>query len=331
MKFRSFLAVFVLAMCFGMAFGAMSASAAPSTDTFSSAGAIDVSGTRGTTTSDLATGTRETGEPTVPGSNTAHTKWWRYIPAASGFVRFSTCSPTGMSPVPGMSLGLYTGTQVNLLTTVSQATNNCPAGFENAVLGPVAVVAGTSYFLQMGGANTIPFGDDDFALTMDFNTAVPANDNWANATVIGALPQTYAANNGLATVEVSEPRSDENNERQTLWYRWTATATGTISVNTCGSAPESNMDSRIAVFTGTTPAVATDMSFVDDNDNGCPGAASSMSRVYLPVTNGTKYWIKLSNNGSVNYGFPYSLQVKFVTTPENGLLPSMWAGTPRYK
>ncbi|MBI2692544.1 MAG: thrombospondin type 3 repeat-containing protein [Solirubrobacterales bacterium] len=325
MRFRRFFATSVLAMGIGMSMGAVPASAAPSSDTFASAGAIDIAGTRGTTASDLDTGTRETGEPTVPGSSTAFTKWWRYIPASNGFVRFSTCSPTGMNPVPGMSLGLYTGTQVNLLTTVSQATNNCPAGYENAVLGPVAVTAGTYYYLQMGGASTIPVGEGDFNLTLDFNTAVPANDNWASATVIsGGLPQNFSANNGLATVEVNEPRSDANNERQTLWYRWTATANGTISVNNCSSVPESNMDSRISVFTGSSPVVATDMSFVDDNDNGCTGAASNMSRVYVPVINGTSYWIKLSNNGSVNYGFPYSLQLKWVTTPENGLVPSMY-------
>lgn len=325
MRFRRFFATSVLAMGIGMSLGAVSASAAPSSDTFSSAGAIDIAGTRGTTTSDIAAGSRETGEPTVPGSNTAKTKWWRYVPASNGYVRFSTCSPTGMNPVPGMSLGLYTGSQVNLLTTVSQATNNCPAGYENAVLGPVLVTAGTYYYLQMGGANTIPAGDDDFNLTLDFNTAVPANDNWASATVIsGGLPQSFAANSGLATVEPNEPRSDDYNERQTLWYRWTATANGTISVNNCSSTPESAMDSRIAVFTGSSPAVATDMSFVDDNDNGCPGAASNMSRVYVPVTNGTSYWIKLSNNGAVNYGFPYSLQIKWVTTPENGVVPSMY-------
>ncbi|MBJ7459477.1 MAG: thrombospondin type 3 repeat-containing protein [Thermoleophilaceae bacterium] len=324
MRIRSYFAVLALAVCVGMAFWTPPASAAPYSDAFLGAGAIDIAGTRGTTSLDLDGAGREAGEPTVPGSNTDHTVWWRYVPAASGSAKFSTCRPTGMNPVPGLSLGLYTGSQVNLLTSVAQGTGNCPAGYDNAQIGPVAVTAGTYYWLQIGGASSITAGDTDLTLTLDFNAAAPANDNWASAmNITGSLPQSIAANNGLATVEAGEPNSDDSFARSSLWYSWTSTFDGSISVNTCGSAVESAMDSVIQLYTGTTPATAAEMSYLGESDNGCLGAASSLSRAYLDVTNGTKYWFKLTNY-SLNYGFPYLFQIKSVTTPENGQLPSIY-------
>ncbi|MBJ7355045.1 MAG: thrombospondin type 3 repeat-containing protein [Thermoleophilaceae bacterium] len=301
----------------------MSASAAPFSDSFVGAGALDIAGTRGVASADLDLKTREAGEPTVPGSDTDHTVWWRYVPTADGFAKFSTCRPTGTNPLPQSSLGVYTGSQVNLLASVAQGTNNCPAGFENAQVGPFAVTAGTYYYVQIGGATSLAAGETDLSLTLDFNPALPTNDNWASAMdITGALPQSIAANNGLATSEAGEPGTDAYFSRQSLWYTWTATFTGAVSVNNCGSVVESNADSIITAYTGTAPVDAASMSYLDEADGNCPGGGSNLSRLYLPVTSGTKYWFKLSNY-SINYGFPYLLQLKQVTTPEIGRVPEL--------
>jgi hypothetical protein len=346
MGFRRAFAAIAMAMCFGMACFALPASAAPASDAFFGAPAFDITGTRGMALADLTGASRETGEPVVSGSATANTVWWRYIAPANGWAKFSGCAPAGANPLPQMSLGVYTGNRVDLLTTVAQGTNNCPAGYENAQVGPFAVTAGSYYWLQIGGASSLAADENDAAITLDFNpSGTPPNDNWANAmTISGALPQTFAANNGLATVEAAEPNSTSTIERSTLWYKWTAPANGVVSINTCGSAVESGMDSVLSVFSGTTPATFGDLSLVDEQDNGCTSPAQNMSRVYLNATSGTKYWIKLSNY-TLDWGFPYALELKWITKPDNGQLPSfsptklkvgqtangndgLWAGDP---
>lgn len=64
--------------------------------------------------------------------------------------------------------------------------------------------------------------------------AAPANDNFASAQVMtGAPPLTVAGNNIGATVEAGEPTIYSNTPLRTVWYRWTATSTGTFVVDTC--------------------------------------------------------------------------------------------------
>jgi hypothetical protein len=118
MGFKRVFAPVVLAMCLGMAAFALPASAVPYSNTFSTAGPIDISGSRGKTTADLFSSNREVGEPSVAGSNTDHTIWWRYTSAVSGLAKFSTCRAAGANPVPGLSLGVYTGSTVSTLTTI---------------------------------------------------------------------------------------------------------------------------------------------------------------------------------------------------------------------
>lgn len=310
-----------LATCLVVAAFAPAAVAAPS-DTFSSAPEIDISGTRGISNSaDLSGATREAGEPTVAGSNTAHTVWFRYTASTTGFAKFSTCRPTGINPVPQLSLGVYTGGSVDALTPVAQGTNNCPSGYENAQVGPFPVTAGSYYWLQIGGANSLSAGETDLALTLDFNTAVPTNDDWASAMdITGALPQTFVADNGLATVETGEPYSDAVNERQTLWWKWTAAADGVISVDTCGSPVDPGQDSVLTVFSGSSPSGFGDLNSIADVDDGCSSSNTVLSKAFVPVASGVTYWIKLSNY-SRDYGSQYSLQVKQVTKPDYATPP----------
>jgi len=87
----------------------------------------------------------------------------------------------------------------------------------------------------------------------------PANDNWANRTVIGALPfNTSETHMYQATVESTDPdppcRSfGANNESNTLWYGYT---TGAAAQYLTFSIPNNQIVGMITVYTGTPGAFA---------------------------------------------------------------------------
>ena len=65
--------------------------------------------------------------------------------------------------------------------------------------------------------------------------AVPANDNFAEATVISTLPFSDTLNNTDATVEPGEPQFNRYSAR-TVWYALTPTADSVVSVDMAGSS-----------------------------------------------------------------------------------------------
>lgn len=68
--------------------------------------------------------------------------------------------------------------------------------------------------------------------------AGPANDDFANATVITALPYTDTVDNTTAGVENGEPQSCWwSPSPRTIWYQFTPSTAGLLSVNMAGSEP----------------------------------------------------------------------------------------------
>ena len=103
-------------------------------------------------------------------------------------------------------------------------------------------------------------------------TTAPATDS------IGALPA--ACNDGAGTVCAKD-----------VWFRHTATCSGTLTVETCGSA---TFDSRVAVYTGSTcPTSTTVPAGCDDTTAGCTGNGG---RVSLSVTAGSSWLIRVGGS-----------------------------------
>ena len=117
------------------------------------------------------------------------------------------------------------------------------------------------------------------------SAAPPANDDFEN-------PQTLttgvaaAGSNVEATAQSGEPvHSTWVSANSSVWFTWTAPATGLARVSSCGS----DFDSVVAVYGGSTLSglFATRLA---NNDNGC-GAPTDASVVYLRVQEGTTYRI----------------------------------------
>ncbi len=70
-----------------------------------------------------------------------------------------------------------------------------------------------------------------------------------------------------------------------VWFRWTATVTGTATITTCGSTP---LDSKIAAYAfGACPPTT----LIDCSDDECGGPLQST--LSFPVTNGTQYLLRI--------------------------------------
>ncbi len=87
--------------------------------------------------------------------------------------------------------------------------------------------------------------------------AVPANDMFANATVVSASRGSETGRTANATREDREPKPINawGNRGKSIWYSWTAPITGSLSLDTRGS----NYDTLLAISTGSAISALTNV------------------------------------------------------------------------
>jgi hypothetical protein len=121
----------------------------------------------------------------------------------------------------------------------------------------------------------------------------PANDAFANRVNLGsAASGTSLSSTSGASLEPDEPQPFFG-QGATVWWQWTAPATGTVTFDTLGS----DFDTILTAWTGTTLAGLSDPII---NDNSGIGLQSFLS---WNATAGQTYQIRagsLSQQGSVN-------------------------------
>jgi hypothetical protein len=110
---------------------------------------------------------------------------------------------------------------------------------------------------------------------------VPPNDNFASATVISGSQGSTNGTNIRATKETGEPNHAGNSGGASVWYNWTAPASGSVTIDTIGST----FDTVLAVYTGSSVGSLTTIA----SDAGSPG--NGASRVTFTATSGTTYRI----------------------------------------
>lgn len=123
----------------------------------------------------------------------------------------------------------------------------------------------------------------------------PPNDNFAAAQVVTGCAGTTNGTNVGSTHESGEPNHapDNNGGNRSVWYQWTAPASGPARVTTAGST----YDTVLAVYTGT---AVNSLSVIGKNDDVDPGVTLSSSVPFNAIA-GTTYRIAVdgyNNNGS---------------------------------
>ncbi|HUF10789.1 MAG TPA: matrixin family metalloprotease, partial [Rhodothermales bacterium] len=114
---------------------------------------------------------------------------------------------------------------------------------------------------------------------------VPTNDDFEEAVAI-VVPEegsSFSGTNVAATSEAGEPTLDPDDPGgKTVWWSWTATAGGTLTVTTLGS----NFDTLLGAYTGTALNTLTQLALNDDVESG----VIRSSTVTLNVDMGTTYY-----------------------------------------
>ena len=113
----------------------------------------------------------------------------------------------------------------------------------------------------------------------------PANDAFANSQQIEGSSGAVRGNNLGATKEIGEPDHAGSAGGRSVWYRWTAPSGGTWNLHTTGS----EIDTTLAVYTGTQVGALTPVASNDDADT-----RTVASSLIFSALAGTEYKIAVA-------------------------------------
>jgi len=119
----------------------------------------------------------------------------------------------------------------------------------------------------------------------------PANDNFASAAGVTGTSWTRTGSSVNATAETGEPIHAGQAPGFSIWYSWTAPASGAATISTAGS----NFDTVLAVYTGSTVGALTP---VAANDNPAEGGVAA--GVSFQAVAGTVYRIAIDGKGGAS-------------------------------
>jgi PASTA domain len=128
--------------------------------------------------------------------------------------------------------------------------------------------------------------------------APPPNDAFASAEALSGRTATVSGLNKEATKEVNEPNHAGNAGGASVWYRWTAPASGNAKLSTCAS----EFDTLLAAYTGSSVGNLVE---VQSNDDSC-GTKSSMS---FDAEQGVTYRIAIDGTDGQTGAFTLELRL----------------------
>ncbi len=193
------------------------------------------------------------------------------------------------------SSGTATGVGSATFTYRIEATNSptsygatdLPTGL--TISSTTGVISGTlpaarSYVVTLRATNAGGSGYKTLTLTVTGDSSfAPANDALANGVPLNGTSATISASNVNARAESGEPAHAGFTATKSIWYSWTAPSSGTLTLDTIGSA----FDTVLAVYTGSTVGALTSVASNDD------GGGSGTSRLTATVTGGATYRIAI--------------------------------------
>lgn len=215
--------------------------------------------------------TKEPDEPDHAGNAGGRSVWWSWTSPSDGRVSFDTFGSDFDT-----LLAVYTGSAVNALTLV--------ASDDDYLFAPTSRVefeatAGTTYAIAVDGKDGA-----SGAIVLNWS---PANDMfWRRFELSGSSGTTTGFNHD-ATSESGEPNHAGRVGGRSVWWSWTAPSTGPMVVHTLGS----DIDTLLAIYTGSSPDTLTPIA---TNDDAGPGYHS---RVDFAATEGVSYEIAVDAFG----------------------------------
>jgi Big-like domain-containing protein/List-Bact-rpt repeat protein len=181
----------------------------------------------------------------------------------------------------------------------------------------IGIAFETDFANSTNGAGST-FRVDDVSLISYTASDIPANDNFANATLI-TTNTTLLATNVVASSETGEPKHAGKIGGHSVWWKWVAPGNGEMAITTAGST----FNTLLAVYTGTS---LNGLKQVAANDDVNTSGGGFTSRVKFLVSAGTEYEIavdgKNGDTGIAHLNWAFSADTKdpnvTITSPKSG-------------
>jgi len=220
----------------------------------------------------------EPGEPFHADTLGLKSVWWTWTAPASGALKLTT-QGSAIDTV----LAVYTGNSISNLTLVTANDEDPFFGYQSIIT--CNVTSGVTYQIAVDGFD----GDEgDIRVRLDLDSAlpVPANDNFANRITLSGSNITTNWSNVGATYESNEPMHLVTFGGKTVWWSWTAPASGGVTLTASNNA----LDTLVAVYRGT---ALNNLVFVAGNDEDyfLSPLVDGDSTAYFNVNKNTTYQI----------------------------------------
>jgi hypothetical protein len=249
-------------------------------------------------TGDSLGGTAEAGEPQhYPYMANRNSVWYSWTAPSSGSLTIkATPGEAGFTPI----LAAYTGDALVGLKRVANQAQDWSGGPQQI---RIRVEAGTTYRIAMESYGVA----GSFAFSLELIDS-PANDDFANALPLTGLDADAAGSTVGATQEPCEPVHDDNYYDPSVWYTWTAPASGAVTIDTAGSS----YATVLGIYTGGELCKLTRVAV-----NRLSGAGLPAKRSFR-ATAGVTYRIAVDGqNGRTG---SYKLALRHTPPPANDLL-----------
>lgn len=224
----------------------VSAQAAQMTDSF--AARPKVTGGNVVFTGDSTSAGIEPGETAgMHGGERDHTVWAEWVAPDNGWVTFDSLGTSIKNPM----MAVYVGTQIDKLMSVARGFDPDGSG-PNPAWVRFPATKGTAYVIVMDSTTDTSSGDGllQLNLTLTPNAGPPSvvgSDAYSRRNSLEGYEAWGVCNNEKGSQDPFEPPTIGDSKR-TVWWAWTAPATGTVSLNTL----ESDFDTTLTVLAGVT-------------------------------------------------------------------------------
>lgn len=254
---------------------ALSLAATPPVNNDAFANRVPILGINQTVRSSNFGATREAAEPFHCGNAGGASVWWTWTAPSNLPVSISTAGSTYDT-----ILAVYTGASLNSLAAVDCNDDRVSGEVLSSEVNFNAV-SGVTYQIAVEGLGN-GLSADQGSITLSLVTT-PANDLFSNRiSLSGAFAETNGFNIG-ASYEFGEPYHSPSGGDQSVWWTWTAPASGNASITTRGST----YDTTMAVYTGN---FVNGLAEVANNDDEATPVIRT-SRVTFAATAGTTYQV----------------------------------------
>jgi len=256
-----------------------------------------------------------TGDPTPScGSSVGKGVWYKVTPTSSGTVTLNTCGSSYDTV-----LAIYSGSCGSLsAVTCNDDDSSCGSG-STASQVTFTGNAGTTYYIFIGGYYGVSGNLQIFA---QWSVSPPPSNDQCSGAVTLTSGVTNSLNTAYATSTSDPTPSCGSSVGKGVWYKVTPTASGSVTVSTCGSS----YDTVLAIYSGSCGSLT---SVTCDDDSGCGGNTSLTT---FSGTAGTTYYIlaggysEASGNLKISAILPF---VKATATVTLGSLSQIYNGTAR--